>query len=43
MFAGVALECEGTIVVCEAGEEESHAVIVRIPEEDNGTPETNSE
>ncbi len=27
MFAGVALKCEGTIVVCEAGEDEGHVLI----------------
>jgi hypothetical protein len=39
----VALKCEGTIVVCEAGEDEGHVLIAKVPEADNETPETNSE
>ncbi len=27
MFAGGALKCEGTIVVCQAGEDEGHVLI----------------
>jgi hypothetical protein len=42
VFAGAALKCEGTIVLCEEGEAEGHVLIVTFPEEDNGTPETNS-
>jgi hypothetical protein len=41
MFAGVALKCEGTIVVCEVRKEKRHVLIAKAPEEDNGIPETN--